>query len=414
MSQPSTPYHGTETDLFREQEYASSAQQHARYYEFNPADHASLSFDNSAVFSDVDNPFDNASLTYLDASSSSTVSTPNFSTNNLGLPSPAYSTPGPDFSYAHPLERYHPYEVTSNASSPHQNQHPVAIRAHAHTAYPQHFIQYPHAVIRRRSLSHGDVDRIAAARSVPNPTFMRLQAPKNRSTAPEDKRKKTPYALHARSASHGPSPSPKRRGIPRASTPYMMPSSPLVGGMIPTPIGTPMPGLMDLDDFGIPVDASRCRAYDVDIAETLHSGNTASPIVRHMTRPKELARSRNIIEIGAMAVREVAKLDPRLEEETSTAISRHCIFQKLDEIETYLRERNDEGIADALRGCAIIREALAENLVEPEVVETVEDVKENGLTAPSTVFAEVGQNIFAGEFEGNALMGLSSQEIGSP
>jgi hypothetical protein len=364
MSQPSTPFNNTAADPFLSSMDQEQQLAQADFEKLFGSDHPVFSSNYSEVLDELDFSYDNASVVHVDSSNPSTISTPDFSSYNFGQQSSAYPTPlGPNSPHPYPLERQQTYQTTSSQlpfnhrSLPHRSQ---TNNTSLHPAQP------PQGYGRRRSLSYGDVDRIAAA--PPNPTFIRLQAPRARSTTPEDKRRGSPYPQHGASASQGPGP----RGRPRnpTSIPYAQHGNLLIRGMLPTPIGTPLNEMMEVEDLRYGYQDNGTDGNGLTFPE--------GPVFQHMTRPEELARSRQIIQIGAMAVKSRSTLDPQLMQ-TGTN-DRERILKKLADIEAQLNEKKGE---EALGGCRMIREALGKKLDADEVTHTVEDNNPAVLGAPS-------------------------------
>jgi hypothetical protein len=85
-----------------------------------------------------------------------------------------------------------------------------------------------------------------------------------------------------------------------------------------------------------------------------------------------------------MVVSDRSKLDPRLEQQTAMD-TRERILKKLRDIENYLKDtRNDE----ALRGCGLIRKALAKKTEYEDLTSTKDDVAGDHLGAPSKALTE--------------------------
>jgi hypothetical protein len=179
------------------------------------------------------------------------------------------------------------------------------------------------------------------------------------------------------------------------SSPYLLQPSPLGGSILATPIGTPLDELSSEDEGYQPGGHQKTRRR---------------PIIRQMIHPAQLARSRKIIEIGAMAVSSRLNLDRRLEQHTAMT-DRERIMKKVTEIEQYLQAESGDNAA-ALRGCAMIRQAL-DSKEELDVKWDITNREEAGrLEAPSTVFSEMDYNMYDGGDGGNELMGLLMQETG--
>ncbi|KAF7674625.1 hypothetical protein GT037_007385 [Alternaria burnsii] len=132
----------------------------------------------------------------------------------------------------------------------------------------------------------------------------------------------------------------------------------LVGGLLPTPIGTPLNELADVEEL------------NYRTGTTIHTIHSEGPVFRHMRRPDEMSRSRRIIEIGALVVSNRSKLDPRLEPLSPTA-NRARILEKLGDVEQHLR--NKEG-KEALPACMTIRVALSRSMNAKDV-----DVADNAV-----------------------------------
>jgi hypothetical protein len=174
------------------------------------------------------------------------------------------------------------------------------------------------------------------------------------------------------------------------STPYGLHGSPWVDGMLRTPIGTPLNGMIE-------VKGLRYGCQHNGISSSMGSGG---PVFQHMTRPDELARSHQIIQIGAMVVKNRSKFDPRLEESSTDTHER--LLKKLSDIEQHLKETKGE---EALRGCRMIREALGKTIEDEDVAPTVEHDPDT-LDAPSKVLdCDMYDN-------GNELMEMLMRENG--
>jgi hypothetical protein len=161
--------------------------------------------------------------------------------------------------------------------------------------------------------------------------------------------------------------------------------------MLPTPIGTPLNELTEVEDLRYGTDSanfSRQIKQPIQYNSNNDTNYEDPVVIRHMNRPEELVRSRHIIEIGAMAVTQ--KVDPRLldDEHNMSLDSYHTtrILGKLEDIEKHLRCSVDgnDAMADALRGCAMIREALEKKRMQ----EGIEDGEEYSLDAVSNMLDE--------------------------
>ena len=348
MSQPSTPFDTSTADPFLplpNQEQLSQADFHEL---FGPgtSDGGVFLPGNSEAFDGLNLTYESVSLVPVDSSSLSTISTPDFSSYSFGQHSPTYPAPESNIQHPYPLELDQTYEANTHQQT--FRHRPLPIRSHTNNVH-LHSAQVPQFGHRRRSLSHSDIDRPAAVTHIPNPTFFRLQAPRARTTTAEEYRRNESYSC-GRSTSQG---SPRGRPVKPRSTPYSLQSSPLVGGMLPTPIGTPLNEVMGVDDTSSDTDIAH-QFHSIDMTGLPILSSAGNPIFRQMLHPDELARSRQIIEIGALAVTTNAKVDPRLEQGSSTLNLEH-ILKKLVDIEEHLEK---SGGVEALRSCRTIREAL--------------------------------------------------------
>jgi hypothetical protein len=364
------PFTSTSNDPFLpsiEHEAYSQAQFDDLFGQSAP-DQPIFSSKNNDILNDSDLSFEDTSLS---SSNPSTVSTPDFSSYSFGHQTSTY--PHPNIGTAHP----YPLEQHQQQTHLHPNR-PLPFRTHTDVPYnlPPH---PPPGYHRRRSLSTNDADRIAAP---PNPTFMRLQSQtprsRSRSTTPKERR----AGLHTRSSSHG---RPLKNTIP-----YMLHGSPY-----PTPIGTPI---------GTPLDDN---AHVRKRARTPYPRDYEDPVVRHMTDPGQLAQSRHVIEIGAMAVRNHDKIDPRLEDGGMLSV-RERVMKKMEDVERYLRQ-DEVGNQEALRGCEMIREALRKG-GDMDVSNEEKGGEEDGMEAPSKMMGEDGEGLFGGSLGENDLIGLLMRE----
>jgi hypothetical protein len=162
--------------------------------------------------------------------------------------------------------------------------------------------------------------------------------------------------------------------------------SPLGGGM--TTIGTPM--REDSEMMGM----QRSMYGHGDVRMDMQYND---PIMTHMTNPTQLAHSRRVIEIGAMAVRQhVPPIDPRLDTHES-------MLKKLEDVERHLKLHDVDNV-EALRGCEMVREALGKRM---KVLDS--PIEEDGLEKPSAVMGN-GEELFGGGFDEDGLMGLLVRE----
>ncbi|KAF7573476.1 hypothetical protein PtrM4_083810 [Pyrenophora tritici-repentis] len=351
MSQPSTPFSGASAGPFlvsadHEQQLAQA--DFGELFGSGTSNQPSFSLNNSEALDEFDLNSYHLSIIPVDSANSSTVSTPNFSNYSFGQQSPEYATPDSYTPHAYPIELQRAYQAGAYQQA--STSRPLPFRPHTNDVY-HHPAHLPQGYGRRRSLSHGEADRIVAANSVANPTFVRLSAPRATSTVPEENRRSGRYSQHGRSTSQ--SPAPRGRPWKPTSVPYQI--TPLVDGMLSMPLGTPINEV----EYQIRSPVHNYRTQDM--SGPGHAVYPGGPTYRQMTRPEELARSRQIIEIGAMVVTNPSKLDPRLE----TQPSRTKILKSLDDIEEHLKEITDE---EALRSCRLIRQALAKTVVQEDMI----------------------------------------------
>ncbi|KAF2628475.1 hypothetical protein BU25DRAFT_311410, partial [Macroventuria anomochaeta] len=239
--------------------------------------------------------------------------TPNFSDYNFGQQSSGYPTPGPNTAHSYPIEQqqcFHPNQAVPLEF----RQRPQPVRSPTTTLFLQPS-QPPPGYARRRSFGQGDGDHIAAINvQVPNPTFMRMQAPRSRSAIPSKHSHKRRAGRHSGSTGQE---STSRGSHTRGNVPTSVPY--YVNGMVPTHIGTPL---------------------SPDRYAGGHAGSEV--VIRHMVGPVQMERSQKVIEIGALAVR--TSLDTAL-------------MKKLEDVERYLKD-GDGDREEALKGWKTIREVL--------------------------------------------------------
>lgn len=262
----------------------------------------------------------------------SSESSPDFADYSFGQPFTDYATPGPRTPHPYPIEQQQCFSHNIAGSFP-TDQRPQILRSLTNTPNlaPSHA---PSSYARRRSLSQGDVDLIAAIDAqAPNPTFMRLMTPRSRSATPDQHR----GGKHSRSTSRK-SDGPRREIQNRpTSVPYLVNDK----------VSTPLNNQLSSEDPVFHPSAAQ-QQWPVQRG---HRGSNAKGqlIIRHMAGLDQMQHSRKIIEIGAMAVTEA--IDPRLQGNGS------AILRKLEEVEWYLRIECGE-CEEALKGCASIREAV--------------------------------------------------------
>lgn len=147
------------------------------------------------------------------------------------------------------------------------------------------------------------------------------------------------------------------------STPYVQQGSPLADGMISTTIGTPIDILRE-PSSPAKFDYNTLRMAGYPSTHNLPMQQD-DPVFRHITHPRELAISRRIIEIGAMAVTDRSTINPSLEQ-VAERNDPEPILQKLEDIERHLLQDKDED-HEALKACTMIREALAQKIEDENV-----------------------------------------------
>lgn len=133
-----------------------------------------------------------------------------------------------------------------------------------------------------------------------------------------------------------------------------------------------------------------------------------------MTDPAQLAQSRRIIEIGAIAVRNHSKIDPALEDQAHMS-PRERIMKKLEDVEQYLQQDEAKN-AEALKGCAMIREALKQRARSIDAAvnmdEGVGKAGQDALEAPSKIMGKDELGLFGGVLDDSDLMSLLMRENG--
>jgi hypothetical protein len=173
----------------------------------------------------------------------------------------------------------------------------------------------------------------------------------------------------------------------------------LVGGMLSTPIGTPLNETTETQDPN----------YGTGYAGASMTGLTIrseDPFIRHMTRPEELTRSRQIIEIGALVVTNYSSLDPRLESYSPNTNDTQ-ILKKLADIQEHLRDIEGEEVFSA---CGTIREALSMKIAT-EVIGVADEAVEDHLAAPSIGTAELDCDLYD-DHNDNEIMEMLMRENG--
>jgi len=397
MSQPNAPLSHTAADLFLPSMDEEEQLSQADFNELFGSDGSGqpiFSMNNSDILDDFSLTYEHGAFAAVDSPNTSTTSTPNFSNYDFGQTAAAYPTPGPSTPHPYPLDLQRAFPTTTD--DPDLNDRPRPMRSQTNHAY-LHSEQPSQGYGRRRSLSTGDTDRIAAANSITNPTFVRLQAPRARSATPEHKRRHAAHFQHGRSVSQGPA--PRGRPLNPTSIPYYTYNDTFVADMFSTPIGTPLNEMRDRRDLKHGTGHNSAGMTDVAV-------RSDNPVIRHMTRPDELARSRQIIEIGALAVASHLTLDPVLGLQSPTT-NRAQILKKLADIEEHL---DDKEAKEALSACKTIRDALSKR-IEAEFINTADEVAEDDLEVPSKVLEGAQYGIYDGH-DDNEIMGLLMRENG--
>ena len=188
------------------------------------------------------------------------------------------------------------------------------------------------------------------------------------------------------------------------SIPYSPHSSPFIYGMMPTPIGTPLNEVEEMEDTNSDINAfyHQHNMTAAGLSFPLFSGD---PIFRQMSRPEELARSKQIIEIGALAVTNHTKIDPRLE--PCNSIPKHdLVLKELVDIEEHVKKA---GGVEALRSCKTIRRALAgKTECEGEMGAAGDALNDHNDTARSDT-AETYPDLFVGHDDNEIMETLMKQ-----
>ncbi|KAI4952647.1 hypothetical protein J4E91_003119 [Alternaria rosae] len=398
MSQPNTPLSHTGADLFLPSMDEEQQLSQADFNELFGSDGSAqpiFSSSNSDRLNELSFTYENGAFASVDSSNTSTTSTTDFSTYDFGQNAAAYPTPGPNTTHPYPLDLQRAFPTTTDDID--FNDRPRPLRSQTNHTYLHSEQPSQGYGGRRRSLSTSDTDRMAAANNITNPTFVRLQAPRARTATPEHKRRHGAHFQHGRSASQGPA--PKRRPLNPTSIPYYVYNDTLVGDMFSTPIGTPLNEMMDHQDLKHGTSHNSVGMKDVAV-------RLDNPVIRRMTRPDELARSRQIIEIGALAVASHCTLDPRLGLHNPTT-NRARVLKKLADIEEHLE---DKEAREALSACKTIRDALSKR-IEAEVVDIADEVAEDYLEAPNKVLAGPQCDMYDCH-DDNEIMGLLMRENG--
>jgi hypothetical protein len=407
MSQPSVQWTNTATDpLFPclQQESYTDTQLDETFRQ-NASDEPNFSstnedFDNFSV------PSGDASVSQANGPGPSAVYTSASSSHNFHDQSYTHSHSVHGLPCPYPDEHEQTYQTHSPPSFYHR---PLPSHAQTNTDFVLSS-QLPQGHDRRRSLSHSDVDRVAA--NIPHPTFVRLQGLQgSRSTTPEHNGRSYPYSRHGRSVSQGPTSLGRPFSDPVL---YTFSRSPLVVGALPTPIGTSI-GTPIGTPMGTPPDerGSRKRTgYPGDYYCGDSTPEYDDPFIRHVTDPIHLAHSRRIIEIGAMVVHNHTTLEPK-PRETEGMSTQECILKKLEDVERYLQQHGADN-DDAIKGCALIREALSRRkgsgvaISEPKANDHI--THQDSLDLPSKMMPAVDDGLFGGRLVEDDLMNLLTTE----
>ncbi|KAF1918381.1 hypothetical protein BDU57DRAFT_197438 [Ampelomyces quisqualis] len=391
MSQSSVPWTDTPTEhcLLPNEQEPRAHEQLDQVLKQDNSDEPEISAHNDDL-DDFHYTLDNGTTSHGSSSDPSAVSTPDFSTYSFGQQSIAYHTSSQSTPHLYPHSgpgTPHPFSLEQQQTyhpQPQQALHhrPLPFRAHTNSSFdlPAH---PPQGYDRRRSLSHGDVDRIAAA--PPHPTFIRLQSshgPRLTSGNLDDPRR---AGRHGRSASQGPA--PKGRPMKHA-IPYAMPGSSLAFG---TPLGTPLDQHRSRKRPRYPLD---CDAFN-------------DPLVYRITDPYRLAHSRRVIEVGAMAVRNHGSVDAAAAEGGMSAHER--MWMKVADVERFLRQ-DESANEDALKGCLVIRAALLDMRAKTQDGGKGGAAHKEHVDVPSKMMPVDEDGLFGGSLDDEDLMSLLMRE----
>jgi hypothetical protein len=405
MSQLGVPWTNAATDPFVpsiEEDYITQAKVDEAFRQSAP-NHPIFPLAHNNDLDEIDLTIENGLFSQAESSNPSTVSTPSFSTYNFGDQSFFYTQSGANTHFPVSLEYEQAHQAYAHSTF---HQRPLASREHSNPSFTV-ASQLPQCHDRRRSLSHSDVDRIAAAPL--HPTFVRLQGsqvPRAGSATVESKKGPGLHHRYSRSASQGPS----YLGRPLENTvSYTLPEVSYARDMLSAPVGTHIgtPIRISFDERG---SRKRSRYPDNDDHATQYG--YGDPYIRHTTDPVHLEHSRRIIEIGAMAVRSHTKLDPRLEEIDGMG-AQERILKKVKDVERYLKQdrvHNEE----ALKGCAMIREALNRKADKKDVAIKIEhdnaSADQDPSDVPSNLMPTEHSGLFGGALDENDLMSLLMRE----
>lgn len=185
------------------------------------------------------------------------------------------------------------------------------------------------------------------------------------------------------------------------SSPYSLHSSPFICGMLPTPIGTPLNRVEDTD----PDIDTLHRNYNMTTPGLDFPQFSRDPIFRQMSHPEELARSRQIIEIGALAVTNYGKVDPRREPFESIP-NRDLVLRKLVDIEEHVKKAGD---VEALRSCKTIRKVLTGKTGCEDEKDVVDKVSNGGIDASRNNAVETYTDVFDGRDDDDIMASLMKE-----
>ena len=131
-----------------------------------------------------------------------------------------------------------------------------------------------------------------------------------------------------------------------------------------------------------------------------------NPVFEYMTHPDALARSRQIIQLGVMAVVNRSKVDPKLEQD-SEGNDEERILRKLQDVEQHFQGDNRD--QRVLRACTVIREALAEKTEKKDIEQDEHEEYEednDDPEAPSKVLSAEDYGLYSSAGEHTDLMAM--------
>ena len=359
MSQPSTPFNDTPDALFIP---TTELQQHllvpppVGLPRSSGQDNPDIVLNAGEILDgfDFEATLDNTQPVPGGSSNLPLLSTPDPISYSFDQQHTVYAAPIPHSPHPYPLELQQTLRSIDSQNCSTYDKYSLPILTHTktnlHRSKPP-----PQPYTRRESLGHGNVGQISAA--LPNPIFARPQVRRSRSTLQEDRNRSSRSRMQGRCVSQSPGPRAKRSKP--ISVPHRLPGFPSAGGMMVTPIGTPFDLLQEPAS---PAGPKNDALLEFDNLPTYTSTlPDHDPVFRHMTHPHELARSRNIIEIGALAVVSWPTLDPQLERATEET-TKERVLSKLDDVERHFQ--GNDGGQQVLAACAMIRETVAHRVSE--------------------------------------------------